>query len=112
MSFSGRSVIVTGASRGVGKAIAVELGRRGAHVVCAARAGAENPLRLPGTVDETARLVTEAGGVGLAVPCDLTGDDDVVVESDGHVQNAVTELVDGDTSRLLDKVRDRRGLAQ
>ncbi len=77
MSFAGKSVIVTGASRGVGKAIAVELGRRGAAVVCAARASADNPLRLPGTVDETAQLVSEAGGVGLAVPCDLTSDDDI-----------------------------------
>ena len=77
MSFAGKSVIVTGASRGVGKAIATELGRRGALVVCAARASATNPLRLPGTVDETARAVTEAGGQGLAVQCDLTSDDDV-----------------------------------
>ena len=77
MDFAGKSVVVTGASRGVGKAIATELGRQGAMVVCAARASAENPLRLPGTVDETARAVTEAGGVGLAVPCDLTSDDDV-----------------------------------
>jgi NAD(P)-dependent dehydrogenase (short-subunit alcohol dehydrogenase family) len=77
MSFTGRTVIVTGASRGVGKAIAIELGRSGAHVVCAARASDDNPLRLPGTVDETAQLVTEAGGVGLAVPCDLTSDDDI-----------------------------------
>ncbi len=77
MSFTGKSVIVTGASRGVGKAIATELGRRGALVVCAARASAANPLRLPGTVDETARLVTEAGGQGVAVQCDLTSDDDV-----------------------------------
>ena len=77
MSFAGKSVIVTGASRGVGKAIATELGRRGALVVCAARASATNPLRLPGTVDETARAVTEAGGQGVAVQCDLTSDDDV-----------------------------------
>ena len=77
MSFAGKSVIVTGASRGVGKAIATELGRRGALVVCAARASATNPLRLPGTVDETARAVTEAGGRGVAVQCDLTSDDDV-----------------------------------
>ncbi|MXZ30729.1 MAG: SDR family NAD(P)-dependent oxidoreductase [Acidimicrobiia bacterium] len=77
MDFSGRSVIVTGASRGIGAAIATELGRRGANVVCAARASAANPLRLPGTVDETAQAVNEAGGVGLAVPCDLTSDDDI-----------------------------------
>ena len=37
----------------------------------------QSPLRLPGTVDETARLVTEAGGQGVAVQCDLTIDDDV-----------------------------------
>ena len=77
MDFSGRCIIVTGASRGVGRAIALGLGRRGAMVVCAARASAANPLRLPGTVEETAALVTEAGGVGLAVPCDLTSDDDI-----------------------------------
>lgn len=77
MNFSGKSVVVTGASRGVGKAIATELGRQGAMVACAARASAANPLRLPGTVDETARAVTEAGGTGLAVPCDLTSDEDI-----------------------------------
>ena len=77
MSFAGRSVIVTGASRGIGAAIAIELGRRGANVVCAARASSANPLRLPGTVDETAQRINEAGGVGLAVPCDLTDDDDI-----------------------------------
>lgn len=77
MSFEGKCVIVTGASRGIGAAIATELGRRGANVVCTARASAANPLRLPGTVDETARAVTEAGGTGVAVPCDLTSDDDI-----------------------------------
>ena len=71
--------MVTGASRGLGKAIALELGRRGAMVACVARATDENPLRLPGTVDETARLVTAAGGVGLAVPCDLTRDSQILV---------------------------------
>jgi len=77
VNLSGRTAIVTGASRGIGAAIAVELGRRGANVVCAARASAANPLRLPGTVDETAGAINAAGGVGLAVPCDLTGDDDI-----------------------------------
>ena len=78
MNFAGKSVIVTGASRGLGRAIAIQLGRRGAMVACAARATDENPLRLPGTVDDTARLVTEAGGVGLPVPCDLARDTSVL----------------------------------
>lgn len=74
MDFGGKAALVTGASRGLGKAIAVALGRRGAMVACLARATDESPLRLPGTVDETARLVTEVGGLGLAVPCDLARD--------------------------------------
>ena len=65
---------MTGASRGLGKAITVALGRRGAMVACLASATDENPLRLLATVDETARLVAEAGGLGLAVPCDLARD--------------------------------------
>ena len=79
MNFAGKSVIVTGASRGLGKAIALELGRRGAMVACVARATDENPLRLPGTVDETARLVSEVGGLGLAAPCDLARDSQILV---------------------------------
>src|SRR5438105_4507341 len=73
-----RVALVTGASRGVGRAIAIELGRRGARVACAARATDERPLSLPGTVDETARLVSEAGSEGLAVPTDLSRPDEVV----------------------------------
>lgn len=78
MDFGGKSVIVTGASRGLGKAIAVELGRRGAMVTCVARATDERPMSLPGTVDETARLVTDAGGLGLAAPCDLGRDTQIL----------------------------------
>ena len=76
-SWSGRTVLVTGASRGVGRALAIELGRRGALVACAARATDERQFKLPGTVDETARQVTAAGGEGLAVPTDLSRPEDV-----------------------------------
>ena len=78
MNFAGKSVIVTGASRGLGKAIAIELGRRGAMVACVARSTDNKPLALPGTVDETARAVTDAGGLGLAAPCDLTRDTQIL----------------------------------
>ncbi len=70
--WTGKVVIVTGASRGVGRALAVALGRRGAAVACAARATDQRRFRLPGTVDETSRAVDAAGGKGLALPTDLS----------------------------------------
>jgi len=70
-------VLVTGASRGVGRALAVALGALGANVSCAARATDERRLRLPGTIDETARQVNAAGGQALAVPTDLSRTADV-----------------------------------
>lgn len=77
MDLEGRVAIVTGASRGVGAATAVALGAEGVRVACAARATDENPLPLPGTVDETVRRITEAGGKAIAVPTNLAHDEDV-----------------------------------
>ena len=70
--FAGQVMIVTGASRGVGRAAAIRLGELGAAVACVARATDEARFKLPGTVDETAAAVEEAGGSALAVPCDLS----------------------------------------
>ena len=75
--FANQAVIVTGASRGVGRALAIRLGELGAGVACVARATDEARFKLPGTVDETATAVTEAGGHGLAVPCDLSRPDQI-----------------------------------
>ena len=74
--FDGKAVLVTGASRGIGKALAVVLGGLGARVACAARANRQRRFKLAGTVEETAEAVSAAGGEGLAVPCDLTDDGD------------------------------------
>lgn len=73
-------VVVTGASRGVGRGIAHALGMAGATVYVTGRTvepgtGSDN---MAGTVGETAVLVTQAGGNGIAVRCDHTVDADVV----------------------------------
>ena len=58
-------------SRGVGAATAVLLAERGCQVVCAARATDDAPLPIPGTIDETVRRITDAGGDAIAVPTNL-----------------------------------------
>jgi NAD(P)-dependent dehydrogenase (short-subunit alcohol dehydrogenase family) len=74
----GKVAIVTGASRGVGAATALALAEQGCAVACAARATSANPLRLPGTIDETVERIVAAGGDALAVPTNLAEEDDVV----------------------------------
>ena len=77
--------VVTGASRGAGRGIAVELGAAGATVVVTGRSTREQPAdsygellalsgmtRVPGSIDETAEEVTQHGGRGIAVRCDHT----------------------------------------
>jgi citronellol/citronellal dehydrogenase len=69
--------VVTGASRGIGRATALALAREGASVVCTARSSDEAPTKLPGTIEETVRMVREAGGTALAVACDISREEQV-----------------------------------
>ena len=69
-----RVVVVTGASRGAGKGIAVALGATGATVYVTGRSRREGDAPLPGTVQATAEAVTAAGGRGIAVYCDHADD--------------------------------------
>ncbi|MGZ8765550.1 MAG: SDR family NAD(P)-dependent oxidoreductase [Acidimicrobiia bacterium] len=73
----GKVALVTGASRGVGAATAVALAEAGCAVACAARATDATPLPIPGTLDDTVRRVTAAGGIAIAVPTNLAVDDEV-----------------------------------
>jgi NAD(P)-dependent dehydrogenase (short-subunit alcohol dehydrogenase family) len=71
--------VVTGASRGAGRGIAVELGAAGATVYVTGRSISGRPTtdNVPGTIDESAQEVTDRGGHGIAVRCDHTVDADV-----------------------------------
>ena len=72
-----RVVVVTGASRGAGKGIAIALGGTGATVYVTGRTSREGEAALPGTVYATAEAVSAAGGVGVPVLCDHADDDQV-----------------------------------
>ena len=76
MSLRGKTLFITGASRGIGLAIGVRAARDGANVVIAAKTAAPNP-KLPGTVFTAAEEIDRAGGVGLPIVCDIRFEEQV-----------------------------------
>ena len=73
---AGKVVIITGASRGVGKQNALDFAKRGAKVVLAART-VEPDSKLPGTIGETLAAIEALGGEALAVATDLAKEEDL-----------------------------------
>ena len=90
---SKRVALVIGASRGVGRGIAIGLGEAGATVYVVGRTVEESSSAstLPGTVHATAAEVTAAGGLGIAVPADASRDEEVA---------AVIDRIEAEQGRL------------
>ncbi|AMU97406.1 SDR family oxidoreductase [Xanthomonas citri] len=76
MTLSGKTLFITGASRGIGLAIALRAARDGANVAIAAKSAVAHP-KLPGTIHSAATAVTAAGGQALALKCDIREEDQV-----------------------------------
>ncbi|MEU0598517.1 SDR family oxidoreductase [Streptomyces sp. NPDC006393] len=96
-SLEGKVALVAGATRGAGRGIAVELGAAGATVYVTGRStrARRSEYDRPETVEDTAELVTEAGGRGIAVPTDHLEPDQVraLVERIAHEQDRLDVLV-------------------
>ena len=76
-TLAGKTLFITGASRGIGKAIALRAARDGANIVIAAKSDVANP-KLPGTIHSAAAEVEAAGGKALALKVDVREEDSVV----------------------------------
>ncbi|MFH1034646.1 MAG: SDR family NAD(P)-dependent oxidoreductase [Pseudomonadota bacterium] len=97
----GRVAIVTGASRGIGKAIALGLAAQGATVVAAARSETQANPDLPGTIHQTVAAIQDQGGRALALRCDVTDEASV---------NAMAQKV-ADTFGQVDVLVNNAGVA-
>jgi citronellol/citronellal dehydrogenase len=75
-TLSGKTLFITGASRGIGRAIALRAARDGADIAIAAKSSVANP-KLPGTIHSVAAEVEVAGGRALALQCDIREEDAV-----------------------------------
>jgi citronellol/citronellal dehydrogenase len=70
MPFTNKTVFITGASRGIGKAIGLRLAKEGANIIIASKSIEENP-KLGGTIFSAAAEIEAAGGKALPVQCDI-----------------------------------------
>ncbi len=85
MKFANKTALITGATRGIGKAIALRLAREGANIVIAAKSVEEN-AKLGGTIFTAAAEIEAAGGNALAVQCDIRFED--------QVQNVIDKTIE------------------
>ncbi|MCS5535843.1 MAG: acyl-CoA-binding protein [Candidatus Poseidoniales archaeon] len=93
-SWRGRTVLITGASRGLGRAMAIRLGEEGANVILCARSMEVND-KLPGTLPETKALVEAAGGKAICAQMDVRDDEQVqaAVEKGAAAFNGIDAVI-------------------
>ncbi len=77
MYYQGKTIFITGASRGIGRAIALRLAKGGANIIVVAKSVTEDN-RLGGTIHSVAKEVEEVGGKALAVQCDIRFEDQII----------------------------------
>src|SRR3546814_9631410 len=75
-TLSGKTLFITGASRGIGRAIALRAAADGANIAIASKSAVANP-KLSGTIHSVAAEVEAAGGQALALKCDIRDEDAV-----------------------------------
>src|SRR5687768_7738883 len=76
MNLKGKTLFITGGSRGIGLAIALRAARDGANVAIAAKTAEPHP-KLPGTIYTSAKEIEQAGGRALPIVCDIRDEDQV-----------------------------------
>ena len=105
MSFKNKTVFITGASRGIGKAIALRLAAEGANIVVVAKSVEENP-KLGGTIFSAAKEIEIAGGKALAVQCDIRFEDQIKKAVDSAVETfgGIDILINNASAISLTKV--------
>lgn len=81
MSFQNKTIFISGASRGIGKAMALRLAKEGANIVVAAKSVEENP-KLGGTIFSVATEIEKAGGKAFPVQCDIRFEDQIQLAVD------------------------------
>lgn len=122
MSFKNKTVFITGASRGIGKAIALRLAKEGANIVIAAKSTEENP-KLGGTIFSAAAEIEAIGGKALAVQTDIRfeeqiqaavqqavekfGGIDIVINNASAIQLSGTEQTDAKRFDLMQSINIR-----
>ena len=125
-TLQGRTVFITGASRGIGREIALRAARDGANVVIAAKSAEPHP-KLPGTIHSVAQEVEAAGGKALPVQLDVRDDDmiavameqaanrfggiDVVVNNAGAIRLDLAEKIEMKRFDLIFQINTRAVLA-